>query len=274
MFANDDPSSIVARPVAAPVVNPGYFTRGNAGLGQAATIVTDDFLNTVMDELLNVVTAAGLTPNKSNNGQLGAALRAVFCPFFAGFTASGTWTAPAGITRAMVRVWGAAGGGGGAANTSSSASGAGPGGYSAGAFAVTPGTAYPVTVGVGGLGGVGGASPLSGSTGGASSFGGFLSATGGTGGGPSNSGVNVNNGGSGQGSGGAINFVGGAAGIGYAIGTFYAGGTGGAGVFGSSPTPNVGAPGAAGSFPGGGGNGSSANGPGGAGANGLVLIDY
>ena len=61
-----------------------------------------------------------------------------------GSNATSNWTAPAGITHVMVEMWGGGGGGG------SVIAGAGAG-YSRSVIAVTPGTAYTITVGGGGL---------------------------------------------------------------------------------------------------------------------------
>ena len=61
------------------------------------------------------------------------------------FYNSGTWTAPPGITRAMVLVWG--GGGSGAAYNAAGLTGGGAGGgFAQGLVQVTPGTGYSVTV--------------------------------------------------------------------------------------------------------------------------------
>ena len=70
------------------------------------------------------------------------------------FTASGTWTCPAGVYTAFVRVLGGGGGGGG--RPRSYAAGGGGGGSAVENIAVvkvTPGTAYTITVGAGGAGG-------------------------------------------------------------------------------------------------------------------------
>lgn len=93
------------------------------------------------------------------------------------FTSSGTWTAPAGVTRAQVLVIGGGGGGGGANTGIPIDGGAGGfGGVAVGNVAVTPGTAYTVTVGVGGAAG---GNNANGNAGTASSFGVLMSATGG-----------------------------------------------------------------------------------------------
>lgn len=75
------------------------------------------------------------------------------------FTGNGTWTAPSGVTLAILVGWGGGGGGG---SGSSSSGGNGPGGGGGGgaiestiAVTVVPNTAYSVTIGGGGTGGTG-----------------------------------------------------------------------------------------------------------------------
>lgn len=87
------------------------------------------------------------------------------------FTASGTWTSPAGATKVRVTV---IGGGSGAANYVSYGA---PGGAAVGVYTVTPSTPYTVTVGLGSAGVSSGTS----GAGGTSSFGILISATGGSG---------------------------------------------------------------------------------------------
>ena len=99
------------------------------------------------------------------------------------FTASGTWTCPSGVEKAFVRIFGGGGGG-------STKGAGGGGGYMAySELDVTPGTAYPVTIGAGGS---------SGSAGGVTSFGTLLSANGGT------AASNYNGGSGGTGGGGGV----------------------------------------------------------------------
>jgi hypothetical protein len=70
------------------------------------------------------------------------------------FTASGTWTAPAGVTSAQIILVGAGGGGGG--GTQDGAGGGGAGGQViVKNLTVTPLTTYSITVGAGGQGGQG-----------------------------------------------------------------------------------------------------------------------
>jgi len=70
------------------------------------------------------------------------------------FTASGTWTAPAGVTYAQVVLVGAGGGGGGGSQNVAGGGGAG-GQVIVKNIAVNPGTTYNVTIGAGGQGGQG-----------------------------------------------------------------------------------------------------------------------
>jgi hypothetical protein len=78
MFQIDQPtaSPTLQTPVAAGT--PGYFTDGNPVQGVPATIVDNDFMNMVMMELINVVTAGGLTPSKTTYNQVLKAIQALF----------------------------------------------------------------------------------------------------------------------------------------------------------------------------------------------------
>lgn len=53
----------------------GHFQDADASIGQVATEITDEWLNSVQDELVNVVQAAGLTLNPADNAQLLGALQ-------------------------------------------------------------------------------------------------------------------------------------------------------------------------------------------------------
>ncbi|MFG6462247.1 tail fiber protein [Roseateles sp. DXS20W] len=59
-------------PAAAPG---GQFTEGDPGVGTPATVVTDDWLNAVQEEIASVVEATGVALAKPNNAQLLAAIR-------------------------------------------------------------------------------------------------------------------------------------------------------------------------------------------------------
>lgn len=214
------------------------------------------------------------------------------------YTASGNWTAPAGVTSVTVEAWGG-GGGGGAATGNPAKGGGGAGGqYAKKVVTVTPGNTYAIVVGAGGAvstttaGGAGGDSTFAATTvvakGGAG--GGLASAnssggtagvglsTGGVGdvvyaGGSGSAGVFSNTGGAGGGGAGSSGAGGSASGNTAGTGTATGGGSGGAGIVGTTSSN-----GNAGSTAGGGGGGGNATGTtdrsGGAGASGQVFITY
>ena len=67
------------------------------------------------------------------------------------YRATGTWTAPPGVTHVMVEAWGAGGAGGsGTPGVLGGGGGGGGGAYQRSVVAVTPGTTYEVVVGDGG----------------------------------------------------------------------------------------------------------------------------
>jgi hypothetical protein len=65
----DDPTTVAAAPALPAASNVGYFSDGVPG-SQARTLIRAWWLNLVAQELTGVVTAAGLIPSRSNNGQL------------------------------------------------------------------------------------------------------------------------------------------------------------------------------------------------------------
>ena len=77
MFQTDQSTAVATLPAPAAAATPGYFTNGNPQTGVPATILDADFMNMLMMELINLVSAAGLTPSKSNYSQLLAAVKAV-----------------------------------------------------------------------------------------------------------------------------------------------------------------------------------------------------
>ena len=66
--------SLLPAPKTTGTGQPGFFTAGDPQTGEGATVVTDDWLNMVQEELVGVVQAAGIAPDKTNNGQLKAAI--------------------------------------------------------------------------------------------------------------------------------------------------------------------------------------------------------
>jgi len=59
---------------------PGYFTGGDPLTATPPTTVPPDWLNGLQEELVNVILAAGLTLDKTNNAQLLAAIIAITSP--------------------------------------------------------------------------------------------------------------------------------------------------------------------------------------------------
>jgi hypothetical protein len=273
----DSASAATSFPAPAAVgPNPnGFFTNGSPGV-TPATVVDQDWLNMVQGEICGTVTDAGLTLSKTNDSQLGQAV-GIIGRRMVEFATSGTFTVPAGVTRIKVTCTGG-GGGGSASNgpfppTSSnnvSGGGGGAGGTAIGSYAVTPGQAVTITVGVGGA---------TQAAGGTSSAGSFCSATGGgfstftstalsAGGGP------------GVGTGGQVNMYGGYGCDGQSGAVAFAGNGGGSYWGGGIRAYNAGGTGPSGG-PAGAGGGGSYSGPtagtvyaGAVGANGVVVIEY
>ncbi|MBB4863361.1 hypothetical protein HNP46_002208 [Pseudomonas nitritireducens] len=77
MYQIDIPSAAGTQPASTSSGTAGYFTDGNPATGIAATIVPAEFLNAIMMELLNTITAAGITPSKSQFSQLTASIKAL-----------------------------------------------------------------------------------------------------------------------------------------------------------------------------------------------------
>ena len=181
------------------------------------------------------------------------------------FTASGTWTMPAGTNRVFVVAVGGGGGGGSSGCAPCGGGGGGGGGYAQKWITSGLTSTVEVTVGEGGLG----LSGVAGRSGGTSSFGPFLSATGGGGGafGPQGGSAGTGTGGdlnltgrAGQDGGLSITAAGGDPPLGYGFGGLARPKTPGPG----NPGLNYGA--------GGGGCLSSSFEPGGSGTGGLVII--
>lgn len=104
MFAIDHPTAFASPPAPRPAATPGFFGPGDTASGQSATTVTYEWANAVQGELLGVLAALGIAPDKTNNGQLWAALQ-ILMPQRLGHTYGvNDWTRlPGGLTI----VWGA-----------------------------------------------------------------------------------------------------------------------------------------------------------------------
>ncbi len=55
--------------------DPGYFQDGNAAIGRKGTVVSATWANGVQEEIIKVITEAGITPSEADNTQLWQALR-------------------------------------------------------------------------------------------------------------------------------------------------------------------------------------------------------
>lgn len=165
------------------------------------------------------------------------------------FSASGTYTKPAGCRYVSVEGVGSGGGGGGGSTSARAGSGGGAGGYSRKLITCTVlGATETVTIGAGGTGGTT-AGTIAG-TGGSSSFGSWITIGGGTGG-VGNSGAPGNGS---TGSGGDVNLVGGRGYQGAAPTSNLVPGGGGSSFFGGTPAPGSGGQGANGNVAGDAGN--------------------
>lgn len=78
MYQYDDPTAVSSRPAPSAAGTPGWFSDGNPSNGSVATILRAEFMNMIMAELLSVLNAAGIEPDKTQSNQLLLALRSGF----------------------------------------------------------------------------------------------------------------------------------------------------------------------------------------------------
>lgn len=241
----------------------------NLSIGQEGTQVPALFLNAIQEELLAILTAAGVTPDINNWGQVLNCIIGINAPKIQVFNTAGTYTAtmPPNKVSALVIVVGA-GGRGGAGN-----SGAGAGGQGGGAAikmaTFYPGATFTVVVGAGGTSGTpdGGSSAACGMT----ALGGVHGGIGVAGG------ISPNTTVTGFATGGLLNFIGGVAPNGSAEDTLWIGTGGGSSLMGYGPPNTLGGSGygfagANAWMPGAGGAGGTYTNNGGNGADGIVIF--
>lgn len=77
MFRIDNVTAAPALPAPAAAGTPGYFTNGDAVTNTPRTIVDQDWFNMVQEELISILAAAGIAPDKANRGQVLAAILAL-----------------------------------------------------------------------------------------------------------------------------------------------------------------------------------------------------
>lgn len=194
MYHVDNSTGVPVMPQPSPVTSETelFFTEG--GNGVPPTFPGPDWFNIIQSELINILRAAGLDPDKMDNTQILAALKKLFLsrsnPFgdikadgaaaiatalsnlglgdtsgYVGrwvntrvFTSSGTYTPTPGTKRIRVTITGGGGGGGGCQAISNNETFFGAGGGAGGTIIsiMTPTqNSYPVTIGAGGAGGIG-----------------------------------------------------------------------------------------------------------------------
>jgi hypothetical protein len=279
MYQIDNSTAAVTQPASTAAGTPGFFTDGNPAAGLQATIVPAEWLNAVMLELKNSITASGQTLDKTKFNQLALAMAAQSpgrLLNMRSLSGAGSVVPSNGAVYGHIRGCGAGGGG---QASSSSGGGNGTGGGGGGYFewfgplsALGPGPSFPYVVGAAGPGGA--TSGQLGAAGGNTSFGGLLTAGGGGGGGV-NVGGNLSVGGTVSISvAGALLMVPGREGQGPVVGTI--GGVGGNSFAGPGGVPHTsgGGAGVAGGGGAGGGGNSGVNSGGNGSAGYLIFSEY
>ena len=77
MFQPDDPTAVAVRPAPSPAGTPGWFDPGDPATGRQPTTLRAEFMNGILGELLAILAAAGITPDKTQTNQLLLAIRVV-----------------------------------------------------------------------------------------------------------------------------------------------------------------------------------------------------
>lgn len=76
MFRIDHPTAAGVLPPAAPAGDPGYFSDATPGVG-TPTVVTNDWANGITEELMSILTAAGIAPVKDQYNQVLTAIQSI-----------------------------------------------------------------------------------------------------------------------------------------------------------------------------------------------------
>lgn len=141
------------------------FTEGDPVGGVQATVVTAEWLNDIQENLMELLTVAGIAPVKGNSSQVLSAVKGRLLNIQV-ITASGTVTKTPGATKWRVRQIGGGGQGGGTQATASSQVAAGGGGssgsYADALFDVSAIATAVATIGAGGASAANGANGANG----------------------------------------------------------------------------------------------------------------
>jgi hypothetical protein len=153
MHRIDNQSAATSLPTPKPLGPEGFFTAGDVNVGQSATIVEFDWLNTIQEELMNIVLKGGLSSDKNTNTQVLQALGAMLTGAYSIVTVTQDIPVPPWATRIEYTLVG--GGGGGAYCQSDgtnhrAGAGGGSGGYLEAQRPVTPGQILHCVIGAGG----------------------------------------------------------------------------------------------------------------------------
>lgn len=74
MYQYDDPTVAAEMPAITDAGTPGFFTDGDPQTSKPRTVLKSEFMNTVMMEMLNVLAAGAVTPDKTKQNQLALAI--------------------------------------------------------------------------------------------------------------------------------------------------------------------------------------------------------
>lgn len=75
MFRIDTTGAVTVLPAMTALGTPGFFTEGAPALGTSATVVSADWLNSIQEEMMAFLTAAGIAPVKGTNNQVLTAVK-------------------------------------------------------------------------------------------------------------------------------------------------------------------------------------------------------
>ncbi|ACC71047.1 conserved hypothetical protein [Paraburkholderia phymatum STM815] len=169
---------------------PGQATSGNPATNTPATVFPAYAWNAIQEEMIAILAAAGITPDRNNNAQIVAAIKALCGPgrLLNGgptvYTAGATWNRNPATTFLIVEIQAPGGGSAGAPATGASQYAGSPG-ASSGSYAkvlltaAQAGASQTITAGAPGAAGPTGSG--AGGTGGTASFGSIITCPGGLG---------------------------------------------------------------------------------------------